>query len=357
MPTTVVSTAIAPDKLADYQEPPSLLRSELSGLVAVSFIFLLTTWTTVGLRMYVRTCLVKAVGADDWFMVVTLLFFSAYSIACCILSFDILASVTEYAAGQIPTTNTLPNAIVTVYTLYCATMVAFKFSLGFFFLKIFANSRPTRILLYASVIVPTLVGILNVAWTAAFPCQVKTLFFAGLPACIDSTPRADWLIIGGVWSAFTAITDLLYGVLSFLAIRKLQMSRRDKLSAAGLCALGTIGGVASVIRLCVLVIPFPTVSVLGEGIHTSIWSLIEPGVGITAAAMASLRPLVKKVRNATDRTSNKTHSDYRQNGGTVITAQPTQVGLATAKSVKGGIMVEVELDQTGGKLEMDIDKV
>lgn len=126
MPTTVVSTAIAPDKLADYQEPPSLLRSELSGLVAVSFIFLLTTWTTVGLRMYVRTCLVKAVGADDWFMVVTLvslpllrrpspspyplqLFFSAYSIACCILSFDILASVTEYAAGQIPTTSTLPN--------------------------------------------------------------------------------------------------------------------------------------------------------------------------------------------------------------------------------------------------------
>lgn len=135
------------------------------------------------------------------------------------------------------------------------------------------------------------------------------------------------------------------------------MSRRDKLSAAGLCALGTIGGVASVIRLCVLVIPFPTVSVLGEGIHTSIWSLIEPGVGITAAAMASLRPLVKKVRNATERTSNKTHSDYRQNGGTVITAQPTQVGLATAKSVKGGIMVEVELDQTGGKLEMNIDKV
>ncbi|PNS19436.1 hypothetical protein CAC42_7280 [Sphaceloma murrayae] len=353
MVQTIVSTEIPLAHLDDYQEPPSQLQGEISGLVAVSIILLVTSWVTVSLRMYVRVFMVRSVGIDDWFMVLTLLLFSAYAIACCILSADLLSNLPAFAAGEIPTSLKLPNAIISAYTLYCASMLTFKISLGLFFLKIFAQSRGYRILLWASIIVPSLLGVLNIAWTVAFPCQVQSLFFVGLPSCPHTSRRTDWIVVGALWGFVSAVTDLLYAGLSYQAIRKLQMSRRDKIAAGFLCALGTVGGVASTVRLVFLVATFPRVSVLGEAIYTALWSVIEPGLGITAAAMASLRPLWRRVKEArTGYTSN-----YRTPGPTVATggARPAleEARLMTDKSLIGGIRVEVELDQRDVRTDKD----
>ncbi len=35
-------------------------------------LFIVTTWLFVGLRVYIRGCMIKSLGMDDWLMVLTL---------------------------------------------------------------------------------------------------------------------------------------------------------------------------------------------------------------------------------------------------------------------------------------------
>jgi len=41
-------------------------------VLAVAILFLVTSWITVGLRVYVRAGMLKTFGSDDWAMVATL---------------------------------------------------------------------------------------------------------------------------------------------------------------------------------------------------------------------------------------------------------------------------------------------
>lgn len=144
-----------------------------------------------------------------------------------------------------------------------------------------------------------LIGTLSIAWTAHYPCQLQSIFFPGLPSCGSFKPRTDWAVIAALWAGIAAINDLAFGVLAFLAIRNLRMaSRRTKLTAGILCSLGCIGGVAACIRLGILTSKLPEISVLGQALLVSLWSVIEPGLAITAAAVSALRPLWVKLRDS-----------------------------------------------------------
>ena len=47
-------------------------------VLAVAIIFLVLSWITVGLRVWVRAGMLRSFGLDDWTMVVTQLLFTAY---------------------------------------------------------------------------------------------------------------------------------------------------------------------------------------------------------------------------------------------------------------------------------------
>jgi len=230
-------------------------------------------------------------------------------------------------------------------------MIVFKYALAFFFLKIFQHQKLYQYLIYGSIILSTVLGIMNIAWTAAFPCQVQSLFWVGLPSCQKEEFRIGWLVVTGLWSFATTITDIMYGVLSFLAMRNLQMARSTKITTIILCTLGSLGGLAAAVRLGLLFPALPGISLLGGSIHTTIWFIIEPGLGITAAAIATLRPLVQEVQARTGY-SNGTHSSRH---GTH--ANGTQLATITPKPIitQGGgkIMMEVEIHQTDTRQEED----
>jgi len=80
-----------------------------------------------------------------------------------------------------------------------------------------------------------------------------------------------------------------------MAIKSLQLPQRTKVSACLLLAFGTVGGLASIIRIGIIIPQIPGTSTLGESIDPSIWTVIEPGLGITAASLATLRPLMRKL--------------------------------------------------------------
>lgn len=172
-------------------------------------------------------------------------------------------------------------------------MVMFKISLGFFFLRIFKSRKVFVWTLIISTIIPTVFGVVNVIYTAVVSCQIENLFFVGLTWCSDSS-HASWLILAEAWTFLNMVSDVLYAILSMVAIYQLKMSIKQKVIASLLCALGCLGSLASIVRLVLFLTNTSGYSLLGEGLLQAIWTLIEPGFGITAASMATLRPLLRK---------------------------------------------------------------
>ncbi|KAF4548171.1 Hypothetical protein D9617_31g064070 [Elsinoe fawcettii] len=336
-----------------YIEPVGTLRAQVNGVYALSVIFFVLCWVTVGLRMWVRTTMLKGMGVDDWWLLVTQVIFSVYAILLCVICTDLLDHLVQYAAGEVPTSKTIPNMIVAGYCLYAATTITFKISLGYFFLNIFSTERKWRITIWLSMVVPGLLGILNIAWTAHFQCQLSSVFFAGLPSCPSFKPRTDWAVVAALWAGVSAITDLIYGVLAFMAIKSLRMPWRTRITAALLCSLGCVGGFAACIRLAFLIASVPEMSVLGEALQVSIWSVIEPGLAIIAAAIAALRPLWMRMRDPhwrpTEYTSNTRPPTGRPNtrGTNAREAQELALNpvMVSSHSKDDRILVQVELDQ------------
>lgn len=229
-------------------------------------------------------------------------------------------------------------------------MVAFKFALGLFFLRIFQSKKNYKITIWLSMIVPSIFGVLNIIWTCLYACQVKAFFFIGLTECQGVGPNNAWLVIASIWSALTAITDLLYGVLSVLAIRQLRMRFQTKVTASILCAMGSIGGLASCVRFALLIDNnIPGVSQLGASILALQWSVIEPGLGITAAALATLRPLIRRLNDGSFKPA--AASSTQGPGGT----SRRDTRRISKMDGGGGILVEVEMDQMDHESSTDVE--
>lgn len=90
-----------------------------------------------------------------------------------------------------------------------------------------------------------------------------------------------------------AVTDLIYAILPIFIIRESKLPPIAKISSCLLLALGTVGGIASVVRLKYIKGLQPGPDFFNSSVNIAIWSLIEPGLGITAASLATLRPLLK----------------------------------------------------------------
>ncbi|GAM86944.1 hypothetical protein ANO11243_049650 [Dothideomycetidae sp. 11243] len=265
MPATLPISSPAPGYIgAPLIESVSILESQAKGLMAVAFFFVALTWITVSLRCYARAGILHAFGFDDALMVLALL-------------------------------------LVVGYSINIATMIALKFSLGVFFLRTFHALNIVhrywrrRILIRVTIVVTTALSILAIVWTAIMPCQLQTSFFPDLAKCQQEPPRTSWEVISAIWNGLNIVTDFVYGILAFSAINQLQLPLKTRIQGIVLCSLGTIGGLASIVRLGLLVAKWSAASMLGQSLHSTIWSIIEPGLGIFAASAAMLRPLVRKV--------------------------------------------------------------
>lgn len=339
MSTTTTTEYQLDGKKYGIVEPASLLQAQTNGLLGVSITFIIVTWIAVSLRCYSRAVLLRAFGIDDWFMVITLILFTAYAIMCVILGDWVLNSLDEYAAGAIPATQTMPRVMIAAYCTYTMCMITFKLSLGFYFLKILSIYKTWRIVIWITIVLTLILSVFELIWTLLYPCQLVMQFFKG-GNCAKDAMRVDWEIITAVWTLITVATDFTYGVLSILAIRRLQLPLKTKIQGAILCGLGSIGGLASLVRFCFLIAKWPSASILGQSVIFTIWTILEPGLGITAAALATLRPLAKKIREIRGRGSEQQSQP-----------QSMQVIERSGARKQPGILTELELDQQKNDLE------
>lgn len=258
-------------------------------VAAVAILFLTLSWVAVSLRCYVRTIMMKSFGADDSLAVASLVLFTLYC--------TFVLKGVEYGTGQhlanIPVAH-IPIALKWWWCCelaYVSCTAVLKASISIFLLRI-CIKRGQTITIW---IVISVVMVFSIFYffLIIFQCHPIDYFwtqYAGAHGkCVNPNVIADSTY---AHSAISALSDWTLGILPIFLVWDLAMNPRTKVSVALILALGAVGSTATIIR-----IPFIKQLTQGDFLYSTtdvaIWSTVEPGIGITAAAMATLRPLFR----------------------------------------------------------------
>ena len=96
-------------------------------------------------------------------------------------------------------------------------------------------------------------------------------------------------------SALNSIADWTFGLLPFFIVKDLHMPKRSKKLVAGILAFANIACIATIVRMPFIMDLYRDDDFLYETLEIALWSNVEAGIGIAAACMATLRPLLRKV--------------------------------------------------------------
>lgn len=261
-------------------------------LAAVTGLLLGLSAVTVSLRCYVRIFMLKVFRPEDWLAVWTLGTSIVYTI------FVILSI--KYGAGR--HLNTVPdNDIPKVLKMrwaaqltYIATGITLKLTVGMFILRI-CSKRWHKMTVCTTLIV--CVGFnLFYLFMAVFQCRPATFFWEQYTnADAHGTCLPTGLITGLTYAAcgVNAVGDWVLGLLPIVLVRDLNLAKRQKISVAGILALGALASTATIVRLFYVWQLTQGGDTLYEFTDFAIWSTVENGLGLTASSIATLRLLFK----------------------------------------------------------------
>jgi len=258
------------------------------------YTFLALNTLAVGLRVYVRTCMSKSFGYDDYAMVVA---FAGFVILC---SFTLVSLANGYGdVVQKPEYDVVEavryfvaSTITYVIVLYIA-----KISVALVLLRIAVTSKGVRILLICSLVILT-VWTTVTTFIVAFQCvPLSVAWGVGQGTCLPAAVLAN---TGYSISAMDIASSFLYAALPVYLLRGVQLSARVKASIIVLLGLGVASSIVTIIRLKYLVdvgnLKSPTgVEAANAYLTTFVYSITEVGLTIFTASLAALRPLLKLV--------------------------------------------------------------
>lgn len=157
------------------------------------------------------------------------------------------------------------------YTIVISTTIFSLFTFAFFFIAVFQYGPPSQFLLN----------------NAKGKCLT-------------------WKVTGPlnyIHGTLNAVTDWIFVSLPILVIRDANMNRKAKASVMGVLAIGVLGSVASIVRLYYIKDIHPgaasATEFFSKASTIAIASIIEIGLGITAACLATLRPLFRSLLDHT----------------------------------------------------------
>ena len=171
-----------------------------------------------------------------------------------------------------------------------------KLSVLFFFRRIFLIRRSFRI-------ASNILIIFLIIWGFVFTIA-EISFCNGQPTILWDPSSQTGLCANHRWlDLIFAITDvigdILVIVLPYPYIRQLKVTSREKVGITSIFLLGTLSTAASVVRLVFIGQAFNAVSTSSAthstGTPPAVWSMIEAAVGVLAACLPPLGPLLRKI--------------------------------------------------------------
>jgi len=266
------------------------MEDRSSQITGVMVLFLTLAWIAVPLRCWVRIKITKSFAVDDWLTIISLFLFTIYA------GFVFMGAY--WGTGR-HLVDLSPLAIRMamkswyfgeIFYIICCTFL--RLAIGHSLLRLTID-KVHRIAIH------TLNG-LNV---------IFNLYFV-LITILQCTPPQDFWELGrtrlhcinpliSVKSTFAqsgicAFTDWAFALLPIFLLWNLNMCFRKKVCVALLLSLGALASTASLIRIPYVITLSQTQDFLWATVNVVIWSSIEPGLGITAISLATLRPLLRK---------------------------------------------------------------
>jgi hypothetical protein len=132
---------------------------------------------------------------------------------------------------------------------------------------------------------------------AIFQCGMPNGTTFWLKKLANQCIRDDIMLgMGYTHAILSALTDLFFLGLIYPVVSKTHLKSREKKNVALLLALSTVGFVASVVRIkWISILVTHNLDFFYKALWLGIWSAIEPGIGIIASSLATLRPLVRQI--------------------------------------------------------------
>ncbi|KAF1921648.1 hypothetical protein BDU57DRAFT_535286 [Ampelomyces quisqualis] len=306
-----------------------MARDDRSGDFVGVMIFFITLCTIlVMLRCYCKLIIVKNVTADDYFSLLTLVSFLVF----CALSFLGVKNGTGKRRQLIPD-DRYPDGMKWWWSCeptYVFMNIALKMSIGIFLLRI-ALRRVHRVILWVSLLTIQLYSIFFLL-LFTFQCWPVSHFWerfrGGQGKCVSTST-----IVGSLYgySALSCVTDWTFSIVPIFIVQELQMSRRKKITVGVILAFCAIGSTATIVRLPFISSMNNEADFLYSTIDVAIWSTCETGIGLATSAVATLRPLLRKVLGDTSTFGHSEQKRARTWGGTF----PTRSGYVSHPS-RGG---------------------
>ncbi|OHW96260.1 integral membrane protein [Colletotrichum incanum] len=318
-------------------------------IAAVCTAFTAVALFLVCLRLYVRTTLVKAVGYDDWAIIVSWVG----------LTRSLRLHETKWGLGitrleDMPDENILHFGKLQYMggPFYVLGIWGFKISLLCSYLRFFpAGGYKIGTIIVA---VACTMGHIAFIFVFLFLCTpVEKQYDPSIPA--DVGHCVDALAFYMTFSSLTIVFDVLIMFLPFPVIIKSQIQNRKKFVLLALFVLGVFVTIIQAIRIQTIK---NLVNYL-DSAKTIQWSVIETCIGIIIACIPTLAPMVKyfaeKSRNFTDSNSKPRNSRYAlQTWGTkrsgmqpLGTGIDREVSVTESSATKPGDSTENILDPSG----------
>lgn len=268
---------------------------EASAFLATQSVAIVVATLVVIARIYVRSVVLKNVGLDDLFVVISLI------IAFVICAMTILAvfygqhysSQLSQQGQTIAAFKTLAKTlkfctIATSLGIFSALLTRLSFCLSL--LRIFRSVREWKLGLYAVMVITSL-AIIPPFVTFVAQCQPAQAQWDPLVPghCLSKmiVIRANYF-----YGAVSTLCDWTLATLPIVFMWNVQMEARVKVGVCVLMGMGYFTGICSILRT--IGFSDDTASASEENhVGSIIWAALEINVGIVAASIPTLKPLFR----------------------------------------------------------------
>ncbi|WYZ38500.1 hypothetical protein EsH8_III_000414 [Colletotrichum jinshuiense] len=269
----------------------AIVGTGLDLLVVGAILVVLNTFF-VGLRLYTRVFVTKAVRFNDALLVIAL---GAFGALFALLVMGVQGGIGgSISNATVPGITTSLKVIFFLEIIYVVLTSAMKGSIALTFIRL-SRSRVLTILFWVSIALDVLI---SAAFIIYLLVQCKPISFAW--RLLDPTikgkclPLTGQLYMGYALSIVTATLDGLLMISPWIMMRGRGLNSRLKMYIYGIFGLGILATIANIIRLVALVKLKGSKDQLVDAAPVFTWSAIEVSIGIIIAGLIELGPLAAK---------------------------------------------------------------
>ncbi|KAJ5934126.1 hypothetical protein N7466_003673 [Penicillium verhagenii] len=268
---------------------------------------------TYGLRVYCRLTR-KSWGVEDWIMTIALVPFAVLVAGCIGGAFNGIGirDSTFAEPGNAKYEAEGKKFFLVFEVGYCSAIIPIKLSISWMLIRVAGGRKIYLYVQYAVIVTFVMMNIIALIFILTNCIPVEAAWSA--KALANGGHCKAGYVLADVYYACTAVNILTDWVTAFLPVPLLwnvQINRNTKISIVALMGLGVFASMSACVRLKYTVALTNQEDYLYQVANVVIWGFAENGIGMIVGNVATLRPLLRILRDR----KNSDYKDYHQSPG------------------------------------------